>query len=44
MVSDVEKVMTPPSSSSMVKNPYVPSDVFGRELVNGSFHTSRPDR
>uniref|UniRef100_A0A2N9F764 Protein kinase domain-containing protein n=1 Tax=Fagus sylvatica TaxID=28930 RepID=A0A2N9F764_FAGSY len=28
-------VMTPPSSSSMVKNPYVPSDVFGRELVSG---------
>uniref|UniRef100_A0A2N9I2L9 Protein kinase domain-containing protein n=1 Tax=Fagus sylvatica TaxID=28930 RepID=A0A2N9I2L9_FAGSY len=28
-------VMTPPSSSSMVKNPYAPSDVFGCELVSG---------
>jgi hypothetical protein len=35
MVSDAEKVMTPPSSSSMVKNPYAPSDVFGCELVSG---------
>ena len=35
MVSDVEKVMTPPLSSSMVKNPYVPSDVSGCELVSG---------
>ena len=35
MVSDAEKVMTPPSSSSMVKNPYGPSDVSDCELVSG---------
>jgi hypothetical protein len=35
MVSDAEKVMTPPPSSSMVKNPYVASDVSGCELVSG---------
>uniref|UniRef100_A0A2N9IIQ2 Protein kinase domain-containing protein n=1 Tax=Fagus sylvatica TaxID=28930 RepID=A0A2N9IIQ2_FAGSY len=35
MSSDAEKVMTPPSSSSMVKNPYVSSDVSGSDLVSG---------
>jgi len=35
MGSDAEKVMTPPSSSSMVQNPYVSSDVSGSDLVSG---------
>ncbi|GMY35097.1 probable LRR receptor-like serine/threonine-protein kinase At1g06840 isoform X2 [Fagus crenata] len=35
MSFDAEKVMTPPSSSSMVKNPYVSLDVSGSDLVSG---------
>jgi hypothetical protein len=34
MGSDAEKVMTPPSLSSMVQNPYVSSDISGSDLVS----------
>ena len=35
MITNAEKEVTPPSSSSMVKNPYVSSDVFDSDLVSG---------
>ena len=36
MVTGAEKVVTPPSSSSTVKNPYVSFDVSGNDLVSGA--------
>ena len=38
----VPEKMTPPSSSSMVKNPYVSSDVSGSDLVSGVVPTITP--
>ena len=35
MVTNAEKDSTPPSSSSMVKDPYVLSEISGIELVSG---------
>ena len=35
MITNAEKVMTPPLLSSMVKDPYVSSKIFSIELVSG---------
>ncbi|GLT26777.1 hypothetical protein SLA2020_018200 [Shorea laevis] len=43
MEGDLEKTSTtPPSSSSMVKNPYTSLDVFGSDLVSGVIPTIMP--
>ncbi|KAB1211958.1 hypothetical protein CJ030_MR5G023734 [Morella rubra] len=42
LVSDVEKVMTPPSSSSTWKNPFVSSDASGSNLDSGVNPTIMP--
>ncbi|KAL4610967.1 hypothetical protein ACB092_08G089800 [Castanea dentata] len=41
-VTDAEKVVTPPSSSSTVKNPYVSFDVSGNDLVSRSVPSITP--
>ncbi|XP_007017104.2 PREDICTED: probable LRR receptor-like serine/threonine-protein kinase At1g06840 [Theobroma cacao] len=41
-IDTVPEKMTPPSSSSMVKNPYVSSDVSGSDLVSGVVPTITP--
>ncbi|KAG6631012.1 probable LRR receptor-like serine/threonine-protein kinase At1g06840 isoform X2 [Carya illinoinensis] len=42
MVTDVEKYMSPPPSSSTVKNPYLSSDVSGSNLDSGVVPTIMP--
>uniref|UniRef100_A0A2N9F2C4 non-specific serine/threonine protein kinase n=1 Tax=Fagus sylvatica TaxID=28930 RepID=A0A2N9F2C4_FAGSY len=42
MVIDFEKDLTPSSSSSMMKNPYLSSDVSGIELVSGVIPSITP--
>ncbi|KAK7817534.1 hypothetical protein CFP56_042768, partial [Quercus suber] len=42
MVTNVEKVMTPSLSSSMVKDPYVSSKISGIELVSGVIPSITP--
>ncbi|KAB1201024.1 hypothetical protein CJ030_MR0G005174 [Morella rubra] len=42
VVSDVEKVMTSPSSSSTLKNPFVSSDASGSNLDSGVIPTIMP--
>ena len=42
MVIDFEKDLTPASSSSTIKNPYVSSDVSGIELVSGVIPSTTP--
>jgi hypothetical protein len=42
MVIDFEKDLTPSSSSSMMKNPYVSSNVSGIELVSGVIPSITP--
>ena len=42
MVTGAEKVVTPPSSSSTVKNPYVSFDVSGNDLVSGAVPSITP--
>ena len=42
MVIDFEKDLTPASSSSTMKNPYVSSDVSGIELVSGVIPSITP--
>ncbi|XP_059429359.1 probable LRR receptor-like serine/threonine-protein kinase At1g06840 [Corylus avellana] len=42
MVADVVKVMTPPSSSSNVKHPYVSKDLSGSNLDSGVVPTITP--
>ena len=42
MVTDAEKVVTTPSSSSIVKIPYASFDVSGGELVSGVVPTITP--
>ncbi|XVF46108.1 hypothetical protein PTKIN_Ptkin03bG0000300 [Pterospermum kingtungense] len=41
-IDTVPEEMTPPSSSSMMKNPYVSSDVSGSDLVSGVVPTITP--
>lgn len=42
MITDVEKVVAPSSSSSTVKNPYVSFDVSGNDLVSRSVPSITP--
>ncbi|XP_065625998.1 probable LRR receptor-like serine/threonine-protein kinase At1g06840, partial [Quercus suber] len=42
MVTGAEKVVTPPSSSSTVRNPYVSFDVSGNDLVSGAVPSITP--
>ena len=40
--TDVEKVVTTPSSSSMVKDPYVSSEISNTKLVSGAIPSMTP--
>lgn len=42
LVTDSGKLVTPPSSSSSMKNPYVSQDVSGSDLVSGVIPTVAP--